>query len=59
MLNARALSTFCMSFGAVGILVEFADFFPEKSGAPGTIGAILVGAGLITFAITEITRRDE
>jgi hypothetical protein len=50
-LTAKAVSTFCLILGAIGLVAEIANFFPTKD--VGLIGAILFAAGVLAIAITE------
>jgi hypothetical protein len=57
-MNARTMAMVSLVLGAVGILAEFANFFPSKHGATGIVGAILFASGVIALAVVQTKSRD-
>lgn len=48
--KAKALSITLMVFGAVAILADLANFFPNRAGSYAIAGAILIAAGVLVKA---------
>lgn len=49
-MKIRATAILMMVLGAIGIIVDVANFFPEKAGYYAIAGAVLLAAGILVLA---------
>jgi hypothetical protein len=49
-MKIRATAILMMVLGAIGIIVDVANFFPEKAGYYAIAGSVLLAAGILVLA---------
>ena len=56
--NSMNMTQVGVILGVIGLIAQYANFFPSKDGATGIAGAILVSAGMIAIAIIEASKAN-
>lgn len=49
-MNIKKIATLMMVLGAIGLVVDVANLFPEKAGYYAIAGSVLLAAGILVLA---------